>query len=65
MAEWHASRIEVQNHLLPVEVFAYAADMDLVVILFPSFADGRGFSLARLAQAWPVCALAGQWPLDS
>lgn len=39
--------IEVQNHLLPGEVFAYAADMDLVVILFPSFADGRGFSLAR------------------
>lgn len=39
--------LEVQNNLGPDPVFAAAAELDLVVILFPSFADGRGFSLAR------------------
>lgn len=49
-ASWpHGIRrgLEVQNNLAPDHVFPAAADLDLVVILFPSFADGRGFSLAR------------------
>lgn len=39
--------LEVNNDADPIELAQYFGQTDLIAIAFPSFADGRGFSLAR------------------
>lgn len=39
--------IDISNALDPVEVTGFFADVSAIRVPFPSFADGRGFSIAK------------------